>query len=200
VVIKENLPWLKPFFIAFFWTIAVSILPIALHDKSLEIIIHPETYLSTFYLIASSSNIMDIVDYEEDKKNGLETIPVKYGKYVGWGLSFVLFGLFIQNIHLSKEFQDNISHLHNIVYVEHTIGIYIIKFISSFLPMVDKIGHNVLQINKDLINNVVDNPHINNDVKSFIILSFIKMAQTGDNFGSFLLQFYNNFFEYCFCL
>ena len=70
------------------------------------------------------------------------------------------------------------------------IGVKVVKGISSMLPKVDNIGHNILHANNEFINDILNNNMIDHDTQKFIILSSIKLAQYGDDMGSSLLQLY----------
>ena len=70
------------------------------------------------------------------------------------------------------------------------IGQILVEKISSTLPYVDNIGHKVLHANGKLINAILDNNILDHSLKKKIILLSIELAQSGDNFGSELLQFY----------
>ena len=64
--------------------------------------------------------------------------------------------------------------------------------LSSLLPKVDTIGHDVLQANNRFIVEVLSYPNVPDDVKKQVILLSIKLAQCGDDLGSvFLQQYYN---------
>ena len=69
--------------------------------------------------------------------------------------------------------------------------------ISSFLPKVDTIGHKVLHANNEFIVRILAENHITDEMKKAIILFSIKIAQHGDNFGSFLLQVYYDIVHAC---
>ena len=76
------------------------------------------------------------------------------------------------------------------------IGKKIVLKMSSFLPHVDSIGHNVLHANNEFISSILSHDSINDDLKKEIILFSIRMAQYGDDFGSHLLQTYYNMVDY----
>jgi len=143
---------------------------------------------------------MDIVDVEEDRDNQIATIPVRWGPMPAAVLSAILFVGFLQTSPpFLKDFFEFVQRITKDVFIDHNYGgIHIVKFISSFLPLVNNVGHNVLHLNEEFINFVVDNPHIDNTVKSHVILSFIKMAQMGDNAGTYMLQWYFDFVRFCF--
>ena len=69
-------------------------------------------------------------------------------------------------------------------------GVFVVRRISSMLPHVDSIGHNILHANNQFISDIFDNDIIPYDVKKSIILSSIRLAQFGDDMGSHLLQIY----------
>lgn len=72
----------------------------------------------------------------------------------------------------------------------HKPGVFIVRKISSMLPHVDSIGHNVLHANNEFISTIFENDNIPYDQKKNIILISIKLAQFGDDLGSHLLQLY----------
>lgn len=86
---------------------------------------------------------------------------------------------------------ENIHHKKDI----YKPGVFIVKQISSILPHVDSIGHDILHANNEFINDVLNNPLINEHYKKDIILFSIKLAQHGDEMGSQLLQVYYNIVE-----
>ena len=200
VPLKAQFPSIKPFLVSSFWVGAVYVLPIALQEHSLGVVFRPEEYLPPFLLISSLSNVMDIVDVEEDRDNQIATIPVRWGPMPAAVLSAILFVGFLQTSPpFLKDFFEFVQRITKDVFIDHNYGgIHIVKFISSFLPLVNNVGHNVLHLNEEFINFVVDNPHIDNTVKSHVILSFIKMAQMGDNAGTYMLQWYFDFVRFCF--
>ena len=85
--------------------------------------------------------------------------------------------------HLSSEFKQN-------------IGNEVVKQLSAGLPHVDSIGHNILHANNVFINDILNNPYLNHDLQKMIILTSIKLAQSGDNIGSSLLELYYNIVDY----
>ena len=94
--IKQYNGLLKAPFIGFMWTIASIILPCVMHDHNYDIINDPSSYLPAFLSLIASSNLADIVDYEEDKNKNIETIPVKFGKENAIYLNLIL--IFISSL------------------------------------------------------------------------------------------------------
>jgi len=92
---KQNFGLLKPFYIAFFWTIGSIVAPCVLHDNNYDILYSPLDYLPAFLSILGSSNIADIKDIEEDSINNITTIPVKYGALEAY--KFSVLALFLAN-------------------------------------------------------------------------------------------------------
>jgi len=78
--LKEKFGRLKAIYIASFWTIAAVIIPCIWYDHNYNILIDPLNYLPCFLSIFGTSNLADIKDIEEDKKNGINTWPVVLGK------------------------------------------------------------------------------------------------------------------------
>lgn len=96
---------------------------------------------------------------------------------------------------------NTIQNNHNLKYsligldtdIEHIkteLGKKFVINLSSLLPKVDTIGHDVLQANNRFIVDVLSYPNVPDDVKKQIILLSIKMAQYGDDLGSVFLQQY----------
>ena len=78
------------------------------------------------------------------------------------------------------------------------IGKKIVVEISSILPKVDTIGHKVLHANNEFIVDVLSwNNNIPDEIKKNVILGSIKLAQHGDNLGSFFLQLYYDIVDKC---
>lgn len=81
--------------------------------------------------------------------------------------------------------------------IQQKAGKEIVLQISSMLPNFDTIGHDILRANHDFINNVLNNDVLPHDMKKDIILGSIKLAQHGDDMGSFILQQYYNIVDAC---
>ena len=79
---KVRLGNTKPFLIGILWAYAIVILP---PDD-----VPNDLFLVYSSLYAASSNIADIKDIEEDKENGIITLPVKFGEKVTYIVSAVL--------------------------------------------------------------------------------------------------------------
>lgn len=94
---------------------------------------------------------------------------------------------------------------HNCHLLEHTnqfieehnkiLGKKVVLGISSLLPKVDNIGHNVLHANNEFISNILSHDFLNDHLKKEIVLASIRLAQSGDDMGSHLLQLYYNIVE-----
>ena len=72
---KRNLPLLKPFYVGTFWAGAISVVP---HLIAHTDVIENET-IAMGLLASSVSNMADIEDVEDDIKNGIYTIPARFG-------------------------------------------------------------------------------------------------------------------------
>lgn len=86
------------------WCISIIIMPSVLYDNNLRILQEPLNYVPYILLIISMSNRMDNKDVEDDKKNNVLTIPVKYGTEISKKLSNICFVMFILLF---------VFHLHN---------------------------------------------------------------------------------------
>ena len=85
----------------------------------------------------------------------------------------------------------------NIELFNQQAGKETVKFVSSALPHVDSIGHQILHANNIYINNILTNPNIPHDIQKMLILASIKLAQYGDDMGSELLKMYYNLVDNC---
>jgi acetate kinase len=73
---------------------------------------------------------------------------------------------------------------------EKAIGKYVVMKVSAFLPNFDTIGHNILHANNEFVSKILLDTNLPDQIKKDLILFSIKMAQNGDDFGSYLLQMY----------
>ena len=78
-----------------------------------------------------------------------------------------------------------------------TIGRIIVEQISSLLPKVDSIGHNILSANDKFILYILNNNKLTDEMQKDIILWSIKLAQSGDDMGSKILELYYNTVDKC---
>ncbi len=84
---KPHLGIFKSIYISVMWCIAIIILPSVLHDNNFDILHEPLDYVPYILLMLSTSNRMDEKDIEDDKKNNITTIPVKYGTEISKKIS-----------------------------------------------------------------------------------------------------------------
>jgi hypothetical protein len=77
------------------------------------------------------------------------------------------------------------------------LGRIIVEQISSMLPKVDSIGHNILHANNEFINYILEHNLFDDATKKSIILASIRLAQYGDDAGSQILQLYYDIVEKC---
>jgi hypothetical protein len=91
---KQNLPLLKPFYVGTFWAGAISVVPhLIAHTDIIE-----DQVIAMGLLASSVSNIADIGDIEDDVKNGIYTIPARFGILPTRALSA---GLFLGSVYKS---------------------------------------------------------------------------------------------------
>ena len=69
--------------------------------------------------------------------------------------------------------------------------------VSSLLPKLDTVGHDILRANHDFIEDVLHNELLSHEMKKGAILGSIKLAQYGDDMGSHVLQQYYNIVDAC---
>ena len=73
-----------------------------------------------------------------------------------------------------------------------TVSKVIVKKATAFLPAVDTIGHNVLNMNRELIDYMIDCNLLTPEIKKVFILFLIELAQGGDMMGTVFLNIYYN--------
>lgn len=74
--LKENYPFIKPFYVGFLWSICCLYLPSLMDETSADM----DNFVSLNMLTAGISNMADIDDIEDDIMNNIITIPAKIGK------------------------------------------------------------------------------------------------------------------------
>ena len=82
-------------------------------------------------------------------------------------------------------------HIHNL-----HINEKIVNDIATALPNIDTIGHQVVLLNKNLVDVLLHDHNIPIEVKKDIILCFIKISQEGDNIGGVILNNYYHLVNY----
>jgi hypothetical protein len=75
-------------------------------------------------------------------------------------------------------------------HISHEIGYSVVKLISTLLPHVDSIAHDILHMDDVMINNILNFSLISPELKKNIILTIIHISQEGDNIGGYMLQLY----------
>ena len=134
--LKLKYPILKPIYISIMWTMATVILPCVLYDNNYSILEHPLDYLPCMLELFATSNLADVRDIEEDKINGINTLPVKYGAEFTYMitllclfLSSLLFGL--NHNYLLRPFANSFFEIQN-------AGLSFLPFIlsNSTLPII----------------------------------------------------------------
>jgi hypothetical protein len=103
---KELKPYLgiyKAVYVSTLWCVSIIILPSVLNDGNFNILQQPLDYMPYMFLMISTSNKADEKDIDEDKKNNIQTIPVKYGlevsKYISNGCMLLFLVLLSINIY-----------------------------------------------------------------------------------------------------
>tara|TARA_B100001063_G_C16773236_1_gene563145 strand:+ start:816 stop:1094 length:279 start_codon:yes stop_codon:yes gene_type:complete len=84
-----------------------------------------------------------------------------------------------------------------IIDVKQELGKEAVLQLSSLLPKLDTVGHDILRANHDFIQDVLHNELLNHEAKKTAILWSIKLAQYGDDFGSKVLQEYYDIVNAC---
>ena len=89
---KQYKPALKEFkaiYIGIMWCLASLVLPCILYEHNYDILNYPFDYIPCILTLFATSNFADNRDIEEDKMNGIMTIPVKYGITTSNIISFI---------------------------------------------------------------------------------------------------------------
>tara|TARA_B100000902_G_C27047521_1_gene782431 strand:+ start:470 stop:793 length:324 start_codon:yes stop_codon:yes gene_type:complete len=76
--------------------------------------------------------------------------------------------------------------------ISPTVSKVIVKKATAFLPAVDTIGHNVLNLNREIIDYMIDSNLFTPEIKKIFILFLIELAQGGDMMGTVFLDIYYN--------
>ena len=76
---KPALGEYKAIYIGIMWCLASLVLPCVLYEHSYDIVNYPLDYIPCILTLFATSNFADNRDIDEDKMNGIMTIPVKYG-------------------------------------------------------------------------------------------------------------------------
>tara|TARA_Y100000816_G_C26053532_1_gene552635 strand:- start:415 stop:1251 length:837 start_codon:yes stop_codon:yes gene_type:complete len=105
--IKKLGEFVKPSYIAVMWTFSAAVLPAIMHDHNYSILKYPMDYLPCAMTMFSSSTILDIKDIEEDKINGVKTIPSVYGLEKSQMLTIFLLGLSSLLVGLNPNYLEN---------------------------------------------------------------------------------------------
>ena len=75
-----------------------------------------------------------------------------------------------------------------IIEVKQEMGKEAVLQLSSLLPKLDTVGHDILRANHDFIQDVLHNELLNHEAKKTAILWSIKLAQYGDDMGSHVIK------------
>lgn len=104
--IKAHIGIFKSIYVSVLWCISIVILPSVLEDKNMNILNQPLDYVPYIFLMVSMSNNMDEKDIEDDKKNKIETIPVKYGLEISKNFSqiCIIMFMFLLSINICDKF------------------------------------------------------------------------------------------------
>ena len=78
--LKGQIVGFKPVFVASMWTFSAVLMPCILHDHDYSILSDVDDYLPCFLVLFACTNLADIKDIDEDIENGVNTIPVVFGK------------------------------------------------------------------------------------------------------------------------
>ncbi len=98
-------------------------------------------------------------------------------------MSIIFFTMIILFLNLSKGFVP-------VNYDILQLKLKLISHVADVLPNIDIVGHNILNTNKVLIQNIVELTDVPIELKKDLILKIIHATQYGDEFGSIVLTNY----------
>lgn len=86
---KPALGEYKAIYIGIMWCLASLVLPCVLYEHNYDIVNYPLDYIPCILTLFATSNFADNRDIDEDKMNGIMTVPVKYGITTANIISFI---------------------------------------------------------------------------------------------------------------
>lgn len=95
---------------------------------------------------------------------------------------------------------DSLDILNKLVEFEicnKPVGHIVVQQLSGILPDLDAVSHTVLDLNRKIIHNIIEDPNLSNKNKKELILFTIKLVQDGDNVGSHILKLYFDIVNHC---
>ncbi len=105
---KKKYGQFKALYIGIFWTCGTFLLPCVLHDSNYDVLNDPAIYISSILSMFGSSNLLDLKDINEDKKENILTIPVLYGKKNSIIISYLAIILSMFSFYFNINFYNNI--------------------------------------------------------------------------------------------
>lgn len=87
---KEKFGEFKAIYIASFWTLAAVIIPSIWYDQNYNILFDPINYVPCFLSILGTSNLADIKDIDDDRRDNINTWPVLLGEKKSANISIIL--------------------------------------------------------------------------------------------------------------
>ena len=156
-------------------------------------------FKTTSSFIPKLMNTINIKENEKMKTWVFETNEIIYNQYDKLGENKKYFepNMFSTIHSITDKYPLYPRIVHNLEILNQNIGKETVKMISSALPNVDSIGHQILHANNIYINDILNNPNIPHELQKTLILMSIKLAQYGDDMGSILLQFYYDIVDRC---
>jgi len=124
--LKTSYGEFKAIYIGFFWTIGTIILPSVLISNNYEILKEPTIILPSILNMFASSNLLDIKDIDEDKKENINTIPVIFGKNTAISMSHISIILAILIYFNNENFYNNIYL--SLLYEGQSFGSFFLNF------------------------------------------------------------------------
>lgn len=148
---KKKYGYLKPFYIATFWTLGTVFLPTIIHDHNYDIINYPNIYLPSFLSMLASSNLLDIKDLKEDESEKIYTIPVLFGENNAICIShfslLLAMIIFINN----ENYYDNL--LISTLFQFQTFGTFFLNYNTDYIIANNTIANNTIANNIYYYNN-----------------------------------------------
>lgn len=128
---KKNFGQFKSLYISIFWSFGTLILPCVLYDNNYEILNDYNLIITSILSMFGSSNLLDIKDVNEDKKENINTLPVLYG--IDFTISISHISIFLAMIIFYNNNNFNNNFYTSYLYEIQNFGNFFLNFNTTNL-------------------------------------------------------------------